>query len=99
MRDDLLAAGALTGAALASVEIFDLLFFTGQHGELLDFGDNLVAPFVGANMPPNAVRPWTFILERAASGELTRDDIADVRTYFQELPLRPNAPFLPEAER
>lgn len=99
MRDDLLADGDLTAAACASVEIVDLLFLSGQHSELLGFGTNLVAPFVRANMPPNALRPWTYIIDRANAGELTRDDIADVRTFFQELPLRPNATFVPEAER
>ncbi|HET8775281.1 MAG TPA: hypothetical protein VFP80_15890 [Thermoanaerobaculia bacterium] len=99
MRDDLLADGDLTGAACASVEIVDLLFLLGQHSELLGFGTNLVAPFVRANMPPNALRPWTYLIERANAGELTRDDIADVRTYFQELPLRPKAVFVAEAER
>jgi hypothetical protein len=83
---------------MTSADILDLLLRDGQYDELLKFITRLIEPFVQAKMQPNAMRAWTYLLERAACGELTQDDIAGVRDYFERLPLRPNAPFDPTAE-
>ncbi len=98
VRDVALDHGDVVAASIASAEILDLLFLDGQHDELLNFITRLIEPFVQAKMQPNAMRAWTYLLERAACGELTQDDIAGVRDYFERLPLRPNAPFDPDAE-
>lgn len=98
VRDVLLETGDVIAAAILSARILDLLFLQGEHDELLKFITRLIEPFVQAKMRPNAMRAWAYLLERAACGELTQDDIAGVRDYFQRLPLRPNAPFHPTAE-
>ena len=96
----LLADGDVVDAAVASTEILELLLLAGRYDRVPPAADLLIGTFSGAGLPWNPMRAWSFIRRRARDGELTREDLAHVRAYFECLPLRPNAPFdVPEAGR
>jgi tetratricopeptide (TPR) repeat protein len=91
----MLADGNVTEAALVSVEILEMLLIAGRHEEVLPLAEVLIDRFTEAELPWNAMQAWTFVEQRARTGRLTREEIAGVRGHFEELSLRPNAPFLP----
>ncbi len=82
-------------AALVSVEIVELLLITGRDDEIPPLVENLLERCTAAGLPWNAIEAWTFVGQRARAGLLTRDEIARVRSHFETLSLRPNAPFHP----
>jgi hypothetical protein len=90
-----LAAGDVLDAAVASADILDLLLVAGRFAEVPTRTGDLIGLFAEAGMQPNALEAWAFLRDRARAGALTRDDVADVRAWFQELPLRPKARFVP----
>lgn len=87
VRDQLLRAGDLPGATLALVEILDLLLLAGRESRIPPLSGLL------AGTPIHALQ------DRAASGRLTRDDLAAARAHLHQLPLRPNAAFSIEVPR
>ncbi len=91
--DRLLALGDPTGASLGAVEILDLLVLAGREDRVRSLAGRFARVFAATALPPNAVQAWAAVRELAAADELTRDDIAALREYFRELPLRPNARF------
>ncbi|HEV7768352.1 MAG TPA: hypothetical protein VGQ76_25355 [Thermoanaerobaculia bacterium] len=96
----LLADDRVVDAAIVSAEILDLLLVCGRIDEVLPLAERLVLQFAEAGLRLTAMQAWTFVRECARIGALTREEIAGVRHYFEDLPLRPNAPFLPpEAEQ
>ena len=91
----MLANGSAGEAALVSAEILELLLMAGRHDEVLPLVETLVDRCTEAGLPWNAIEAWTFVGQRARDGRLTREEIACVRGHFEELSLRPNAPFHP----
>ncbi len=91
----MLADGNVGEAARVSVEIVEMLLIAGRDQEVLPLAAALVDRFTAAGLPRNALQPWTFVEQRARTGRLTHEEIAGVRGHFEELSLRPNAPFLP----
>jgi tetratricopeptide (TPR) repeat protein len=89
----LLAGGDVIDAALASAEILELLLIAGRHTEVLSCAERLVPTLAEAGLTLTAMRAWIWVRSRARAGLLTRDDLAAVRRYFEDLPLHPNAPF------
>jgi tetratricopeptide (TPR) repeat protein len=88
VRDQLLRAGDILGAARAAIEILDLHILAGREDQIPTLATKvLTGTAAGA------------LLARAESGHLTRDDIAAVRAWLHQLPLRPNAPFPHEVLR
>lgn len=91
----LLAHGDVIDAAVASAEILELLLIAGRHEQALRLAESLVNTFVDAKLPLHAMQAWTFVRARARAGGVTREEIAGVRWYFEELPLQPNRRFVP----
>lgn len=93
VQAELLSQRNVLDAAIVSTELLDLLLGDGRNEELLRFAAALVRTFTNAGMSSNRIDAWRFVRRRALSRELTREDVASVRGYFNRLPLRPNATF------
>lgn len=93
VQAELLSQRNVLDAAVASTELLDLLLGDGRNEEVLRLAAALVRTFTNAGMSRNRIDAWRFVRHRALSRELTREDVASVRGYFNRLPLRPNATF------
>ena len=87
-----LATADVGGAALAGVEIVELLCIAGRDREVTRVADFLVDMFADAERDGEA-QAWTFIRESAYAGELSPGAIDRVRRFLNDLPLQPNARF------
>ena len=82
-------------AAVVSADILELLHAADRRGELARFTETLAATFSDAGLLPNVLAAFHYLRDSAAQGTLAPDDIALVRSYFEDLRHHPNAPFTP----
>lgn len=94
VRAELLAAGSVIDAAIVSCEILALLLEGGREAELTALAHTLVTSFRDAGMTQGALEAFTHLRARALAGNLTSDDIVNVRRYFEDLGQRPNGRFV-----
>jgi hypothetical protein len=95
VRAQLLAAGSLIDAAIASAEILLLLMEEGREAELPALTANFVHSFRDAGLPLHAIEPFAYLRGRAESGLLAHEDGVEVRRYFEDLRQHPLARFIP----
>jgi tetratricopeptide (TPR) repeat protein len=92
VRATLLATGSVVDAAIASAEIVELLLLAARDTELPSVTASFVDTFRPL-LPLHALEAFTYLSARAARGDLTREDAAAVRRYFEDLPQMPQARF------
>jgi hypothetical protein len=85
----------ITEAAVVSADILELLHAANRRGELARFTETLAPTFADAGLPPHAMAAFHYLRDSAAHDTLTPEDIALVRSYFEDLHQQPNAPFTP----
>ncbi len=96
----LLRAGALDDAAVVAMQILELLLPLGRNHEAASFAAKLPAVFEDRGMRTPALQAFVWLHGRAEAGSLGVEDAMCVRQYFDDLFLRPNAPFeAPARER
>lgn len=91
----LLADEDFHAATVVFTDILDLLLATDRLGEIDRFTEILPATFAEAGMPPHTLAAFHYLRSSAARGTLDAEDIALARSYFEDLPRQPNAPFIP----
>lgn len=92
LRATLLTVGRANEAAIASTEIVELLLIAGRDAEVPTFAASLPEEF-RTRLTQNALEALTFLAARCAGGSVTRDEVAAVRRFFEDLRQRPNAWF------
>ena len=93
VQRELLAQNQLIDAAIATTELLDVLLLSGRHESLSRAAETLVPTFAREGLPIHALRAWIFVRERARECVLTRQEVEQVRRYFERLELRPGAVF------
>lgn len=78
-------------AAGAALDIVRLRFDQGE--DVRDLCADLVKTFTDAGMAQNAIEALAYVREQAKTGTLTPRKIARARTFFGELPHKPNLLF------
>jgi tetratricopeptide (TPR) repeat protein len=86
------AAGDVAGAALASVEVVELLRIAGRDPEVVGLADFLATMFADAGRDREG-QAWAFVRDSASAGELSDGTIHRMRRFVRELPLQPNVRF------
>jgi tetratricopeptide (TPR) repeat protein len=94
----LLASGALLGAALVSTDILERLLAAGRLSEIGRFTETLAVTFAEAGMPPHVLKAMEYLHAAAARGTLDYEEIVAARDYFEDLRQQPNATFTPPEE-
>lgn len=89
----LLEIGSLDEAAAVAAQTLEVLLPVGRSHEAVSFATSLPAVFEDAGLRASALQAFRWLRGRADSGELAVDDAVAVRCYFEDLFLRPNAPF------
>jgi tetratricopeptide (TPR) repeat protein len=84
-----LADGNLREAALASVEIVELLRITGRNGEVPRLAHSQISVFADAGQE-NAVKSWLLLRDFAMLGQLTPERVDVLRCFFRNFVLQPN---------
>ena len=92
---DLLRAGDLHEAAVVAAQIVEVLLPVGRDHEAVSFASSLAGAFEQRGLPSSASYAFHWLRSRAEAHELTAEDAVAVRRYFEDLFLRPNAPFEP----
>lgn len=93
VRTGLLTAGASTDAAIVSAEIVELLLIAGREHEVPVLTESLLEIFQ-TTLTQNALEALTWLHARATAGTITREDAAEVRRFFEDLPHQPRARFM-----
>jgi tetratricopeptide (TPR) repeat protein len=78
-------------AAGAALDVVRLRFDAGE--DVRELCTELVSTFTEAGMAQNAIEALAYLREKAKDDALTSKKIASVRTYFGELPKKPNLLF------
>ncbi len=89
----LLRTGALDDTAVVAMQILELLLPLGRTHEAASFAAKLPAVFEDRGMRAPALQAVAWLRGRADAGVLSVEDAMCVRRYFEDLFLRPNAPF------
>ncbi len=91
---DLLRIGALDEAAVVAAQLVELVLPDPRRvHEIRSFAASLHGVFEPLGMPASALRALAWLGERAEEQLLSVADAIEVRRYFEDLFLRPNAPF------
>ena len=91
VRAVFLSLGMNGRAAGASLDVVRLRFDAGE--DIRELCAELVTTFTEAGMAQNAIEALAYLREQAKDDALTSKKIASVRTYFGELPKKPNLLF------
>lgn len=94
VRAELLARGKLIDAAVAAVEILELLVAAGRARETPTVAATFVHALRDAGMSVTAMEALAYLRGRAEADALTGDDFEAARRFFQDLPQRPYARFV-----
>ena len=92
---ELLRTGDLHDAAVVAAQILETLLPVGRDHEARSFASSLAAVFEERGLPPTALGALQWLRSRSEAHELSVDDAVAVRRYFEDLFLRPRAPFEP----
>lgn len=92
---ELLRTGDLHEAAVVAAQILEILLPVGRDHEARSFAANLAAVFEERGLAASALRAMHWLRARSEAQELSVDDTVAVRRYFEDLFLRPRAPFEP----
>ena len=93
VRAHLLERGSLIQASIAAAEVLDLHLLAGREDQLPSLTATFVHVFREAGLPVNAMEAFAYLRGRAEAGALTRADVVLVRSFFEDLPQKPNARF------
>jgi len=93
IRTRLLERGALNDAALAAMEVVDLVLIAGREHQLPSLTTMFVETFRDAGMPVNGMEALAYLRGRANAGPLGYMDVVLVRTFLEDLAHEPNARF------
>jgi hypothetical protein len=90
----LLGTGALDEAAVVAAQMVELVLTIPRRvHEIRSFAASLYGVFQPLGMPASALEALAWLGERAEAQVLTIEDAVEVRRYFEDRFLRPNAPF------
>ena len=93
VRAELLARGKLIDAARAAIEVLDLHLLAGREEQAASLAATYVSVFRDAGMAINGMEALAYLRARADAGSLGRADVMLARTFFEDLPHRPNMRF------
>ena len=93
VRAQLLERGSLLHAAIAAVEVLDLHLVAEREDQLPSLTTTFVHVFRDAGLPVNAMEAFAYLRGRAEAGALSQGDVVLARSFFEDLPQKPNARF------
>jgi tetratricopeptide (TPR) repeat protein len=91
VRAEYLALGMNSHAASAALDLVRFRFEAGD--DVRDLCSEIVQTFIDAGMTQNAIEALAYLREQAKQQQLSKQKIARVRRYFDELPRKPTLLF------
>ncbi|HEX6100702.1 MAG TPA: hypothetical protein VF432_30575 [Thermoanaerobaculia bacterium] len=89
------ALGIVNDAAIARLELAEVLLLAQRPDEVPDLLRNVVVSFTSEGLMQNAKIALAYLREAVEAGAIEARIVRHVRDYLQELPARPESVFLP----
>lgn len=87
--------GVVNDAAIARLELAEVLLLADRPAQVPDLLRNVVVTFTSEGVMHNAKLALAYLREAVEAGAVEPRIIRNVRDYLEELPTRPNSVFLP----
>jgi tetratricopeptide (TPR) repeat protein len=97
VRDEFIALGGVSDAALVTLDIMETFVLQGQPGEVRRTAGNIVQLFKEAGMVTGAVTAADYLKQAAATKSVTQSLIDYIRRYFRRVDFQPDLAFVPPA--
>jgi hypothetical protein len=84
----------VTDAALVGLDIVEALQALNKPQRIVALAQHLFSVFTNAGMLTGALSAIAYLKEAAASGALTKDDLAKIRSFLRRAERQPNLEFV-----
>jgi tetratricopeptide (TPR) repeat protein len=95
VRDEFIALGGVSDAALVTLDIMETFLFLGKPRELRPIAGDIVKLFKDAGMVTGAVTAADYLKQAAAMSNITPSLIDYIRKYFLRVDVEPDLAFVP----
>ncbi len=94
-RDELIRFGLSNDASLATLDLAAGLLASGEFDQAASLCRSIAVTFASEGVTRSAQKALAYLREAVTSGDVTPEDVRDVRTFLGRLPARPRQEFLP----